>query len=37
MTLHDGSRILLKKLEEDYDPSDAVQALQRLHRAVEGG
>jgi 2-oxoglutarate ferredoxin oxidoreductase subunit beta len=37
ITLHDGSRILLKKLEEDYDPSDAVQALQRLHRATEGG
>src|SRR6185295_12312276 len=33
VTLHDGSRILLRKLEEDYDPSDAVQALQRLHRA----
>ncbi|HEX9163737.1 MAG TPA: 2-oxoacid:ferredoxin oxidoreductase subunit beta [Thermoanaerobaculia bacterium] len=37
VTLHDGSRILLRKLEEDYDPGDAVQALQRLHRAVEGG
>ena len=37
VTLHDGSRIILKKLEEDYDPSDAVQALQRLHRATEGG
>ena len=37
VTLHDGSRILLKKLEEDYDPSDAVQALQRSHRAVENG
>ncbi len=37
VTMHDGSRIVLKKLEEDYDPSDAVQALQRLHRAVEGG
>jgi 2-oxoglutarate ferredoxin oxidoreductase subunit beta len=35
--LHDGSRIILKKLEEDYDPSDTVQALQRLHRATEGG
>jgi 2-oxoglutarate ferredoxin oxidoreductase subunit beta len=35
--LHDGSRILLKKLEEDYDPSDTVQALQRLHRATEKG
>jgi 2-oxoglutarate ferredoxin oxidoreductase subunit beta len=37
ITLHDGSRILLKKLEEDYDPSIAVQALQRLHRAVDSG
>ena len=37
VTLHDGSRILLKTLEEDYDPSDAVQALQRSHRAVENG
>jgi 2-oxoglutarate ferredoxin oxidoreductase subunit beta len=35
--MHDGSHILLKKLEEDYDPSDAVQALQRLHRATESG
>src|SRR5213082_3979127 len=33
VTLHDGSRLLLKKLEEDYDPSDTVNALQRLHRA----
>ncbi|MGZ7078351.1 MAG: 2-oxoacid:ferredoxin oxidoreductase subunit beta [Thermoanaerobaculia bacterium] len=37
VTLHDGSRILLKRLEEDYDPGDAVQALQRLHRANEAG
>ena len=35
--LHDGSHILLKKLEEDYDPGDAVNALQRLHRANEQG
>jgi 2-oxoglutarate ferredoxin oxidoreductase subunit beta len=35
--MHDGSRILLKKLEEDYDPSDTVQALQRLHRANAAG
>jgi 2-oxoglutarate ferredoxin oxidoreductase subunit beta len=35
VTMHDGSRIVLKKLEEDYDPSDAVQALQRLHKATE--
>src|SRR5712691_9784870 len=37
VTMHDGSRIILKKLEEDYDPSDPVQALQRLHRATENG
>ncbi|HKR64628.1 MAG TPA: 2-oxoacid:ferredoxin oxidoreductase subunit beta [Thermoanaerobaculia bacterium] len=37
VTMHDGSRIVLKKLEEDYDPSDPVQALQRLHRATEAG
>jgi 2-oxoglutarate/2-oxoacid ferredoxin oxidoreductase subunit beta len=35
--LHDGSRIVLKKLEEDYDPSDDVMALQRLHRANRDG
>src|SRR6266568_895075 len=35
VTMNDGSRILLKKLEEDYDPSDPVQALQRLHKATE--
>ncbi len=37
VTLHDGSRILLKRLEEDYDPTDAVQALKRLYRANEAG
>ena len=30
VTLHDGSRLLLKKLEEDYDPTDNVNAMQRL-------
>jgi len=37
VTMHDGSRIVLKKLEEDYDPGDTVQALRRLHRATEQG
>jgi 2-oxoglutarate ferredoxin oxidoreductase subunit beta len=37
VVLHDGSKIYLKKLEEDYDPGDAVQALQRLYRATETG
>src|SRR5215217_5147165 len=31
VTMHDGSRIVLKKLEEDYDPSVPIEALQRLH------
>jgi 2-oxoglutarate ferredoxin oxidoreductase subunit beta len=35
--LHDGSRIVLKKLEEDYDAADQVMALQRLHRATRDG
>ena len=37
VTLHDGSRIILKKLEEDYDPTRAIDALQRLHRANTAG
>ena len=37
VTLHDGSRVVLKKLEEDYDPGDAVNALKRLYRATEAG
>ncbi|MDQ3280236.1 MAG: 2-oxoacid:ferredoxin oxidoreductase subunit beta [Acidobacteriota bacterium] len=35
--LHDGSRIVLRKLEEDYDPSDDVLAMQRLRRATRDG
>ena len=35
--LHDGSHLLLRKLEQEYDPSNAVQALQRLHKAVDEG
>ena len=37
VALHDGSKIVLKKLEEDYDPGDDVMALQRLHRANRAG
>jgi 2-oxoglutarate ferredoxin oxidoreductase subunit beta len=29
--LHDGSKILLKKLDENYDPTDRLQALRILH------
>jgi 2-oxoglutarate ferredoxin oxidoreductase subunit beta len=31
--MHDGSKILLKKLEPDYDPTDRMRALQRLEEA----
>jgi 2-oxoglutarate ferredoxin oxidoreductase subunit beta len=33
VALHDGSVIRLRKLEEDYDPTDRVGALSRLERA----
>jgi 2-oxoglutarate ferredoxin oxidoreductase subunit beta len=33
--LHDGSHILLRKLEADYDPSDRIGALSRLEAALE--
>ncbi len=33
VTMHDGSRLRLRKLEEDYDPTDKLVALQRLHGA----
>lgn len=35
VALHDGSHILLHKLEEDYDPSDRMGALHRLQWAQE--
>ena len=31
VTMHDGSKLYLKKLEEDYDPTDKISALKRLH------
>jgi 2-oxoglutarate ferredoxin oxidoreductase subunit beta len=37
VTMHDGSQLLLRKLEEDYDPRDRGQAMQRLHEANEKG
>ncbi|HVX67323.1 MAG TPA: 2-oxoacid:ferredoxin oxidoreductase subunit beta, partial [Bryobacteraceae bacterium] len=35
--LHDGSKLLLKKLGRDYDPSDKMNALQTLHEAEKRG
>ena len=35
VALHDGSRIVLKKLERDYDPTDRTRALSLLREASE--
>jgi 2-oxoglutarate ferredoxin oxidoreductase subunit beta len=37
VTMHDGSRLRLRKLEEDYDPTHRIGAIDRLHRAHEKG
>jgi 2-oxoglutarate ferredoxin oxidoreductase subunit beta len=35
--MHDGSKLLLKKLEEAYDPTDRIAALKRLHETARRG
>jgi 2-oxoglutarate ferredoxin oxidoreductase subunit beta len=35
--LHDGSHLLLKRIEADYDPGDKVNAITTLERANEEG
>ncbi|MBI4524515.1 MAG: 2-oxoacid:ferredoxin oxidoreductase subunit beta [Deltaproteobacteria bacterium] len=35
--LHDGSRIILHKLGEHYDPTNRMQAIQAIHAAVAEG
>jgi len=35
VTMHDGSRLRLSKLEEDYDPTHRINAIKRLHEAHE--
>jgi len=35
--MHDGSRLQLHKIEKDYDPTDRVRAITRLHEAREKG
>lgn len=37
VTLHDGSRLLLHKLERDYDATNRLHAVETLHRAQEKG
>src|SRR5712671_5738024 len=33
VTMHDGSHLQLRKLEEDYDPTDKIAAMKRLSEA----
>jgi 2-oxoglutarate ferredoxin oxidoreductase subunit beta len=35
--MHDGSRLRLRKLEEDYDPTDRIRAVSRLMEAQRKG
>lgn len=37
VTLHDGSRLVLKKLGHDYDPTDKLRAVQTLHESAARG
>jgi 2-oxoglutarate/2-oxoacid ferredoxin oxidoreductase subunit beta len=35
VTMHDGSRLRLRKLEENYDPTHRIEAVKRLMEAHE--
>jgi 2-oxoglutarate ferredoxin oxidoreductase subunit beta len=37
VTMHDGSRLYLKKLEHDYDPTDRGTALRVLRETADKG
>ncbi|MGE0406619.1 MAG: 2-oxoacid:ferredoxin oxidoreductase subunit beta [Candidatus Korobacteraceae bacterium] len=37
VTMHDGSRLQLRKLEENYDPTNKTEAVKRLMQAHEKG
>lgn len=37
VTMHDGSRLVLKKLADDYDPTDRIHAMQTLHETARRG
>ena len=37
VTMHDGSRLRLRKLEEEYDPTHRIHAITRLNEAHEKG
>jgi 2-oxoglutarate ferredoxin oxidoreductase subunit beta len=35
--MHDGSKLYLKKLAEDYDPTDKLNAIGVIHEAARRG
>jgi len=37
VTMHDGSRLLLKKVAEDYNPTDKLAAIRLLHETAARG
>ncbi len=37
VTMHDGSKLRLRKLEHDYDPTDRIKSITRLHEAHDKG
>jgi 2-oxoglutarate ferredoxin oxidoreductase subunit beta len=37
VTMHDGSHLMLRKLEEDYDPTQRMRAMQKLEEAASKG
>jgi 2-oxoglutarate ferredoxin oxidoreductase subunit beta len=37
VALHDGSKIVLKKLARDYDPTNKAEALRVLHETADQG
>ncbi len=37
VTMHDGSKLMLRKIEEDYDPTNRIEAIRRLNQSHEKG
>src|SRR5437764_9350949 len=37
VTMHDGSKLMLKKIEEGYDATDKIAAMKRLHETARRG
>jgi 2-oxoglutarate/2-oxoacid ferredoxin oxidoreductase subunit beta len=37
VAMHDGSRLMLKKLSRDYDPTNKLNAIQTMHEANQRG